>query len=400
MNLKEYKRQYEEFSNSPLVDQLTFGLKRPNIFEILKISSAEIRHSNFLSWLLDPKAGHGLGPLFLQKILRKIFSDDKSAKYDEFYIDEINFNKVEIHREWKHFSSGKRNSLDILIKHPDFIVGIENKIWTTDAVLQLKEYKSMIEECFPDHQGKCVYVYLTPEGLPPSDEEMALDYIFLSYRTITDYLKNMVQIYDAGISSPVKQYINDYITILLREIMEEEELSNYAKKIYKSHKELMDFVFTYGKTYAFSEAFDEFIKPLPLAKTSLRANNWITFIPVSWKELLMNHKEFLKNDTYPVLFWLEFYPKRSGSSYMIKMGIQVRPFKDEYQEERLKILEALRSADSDIKPRNSKEYTTLLTETKDVQDISDLVEILSAMNELHKRFETKASKIESLLKSL
>lgn len=398
--LREYKIEYDRFSNSQLVDQLNFGLKRPNIFEILKISSAEIRHSNFLSWLLDPTAGHGLGPLFLQKILRKVFSDEKSANYDEFYVDEINFNKIEIHREWKHHSSGQRNSLDILIKHPEFIVAIENKIWSTDAASQLKNYKEMVEQCFPEHLGKCVYVYLTPEGSIPSDHEIETDYILLSYKTIIDFLKNLIEVYQGGISSAVTLYINDYITILSRELMGEEELASYAKKIYKSHKDLLDFVYKYGKTDAFREAFDIFIDEEHYDKTSSRANNGIYFIPISWKNYLIVQKDYSKYDVYPVLMLLEYYPKSSGKSYNIKMSVQVLPFKEEYKEERVKIIDLIKSIGLAKKPRDSKEYTVLITKAEVIDDIHDFNKILNAMNTLSAKFQDELKKIEHALKML
>lgn len=398
--LREYKNEYERFSNSQLVDQLNFGLKRPNIFEILKISSAEIRHSNFLSWLLDPTAGHGLGPLFLQKILRKVFSDDKSANYDEFYVDEINFNKIEIHREWKHHSSGQRNSLDILIKHPEFIVAIENKIWSKDAVSQLKNYKEMIEECFPDYLGKCVYVYLTPEGSNTNDKEIAKDYILLSYKTIIDFLKNLIEVYQGGISTAVTLYITDYITILSRELMGEEELATYAKKIYKTHKDLLDFVYKYGKTDAFREAFDVFIDEEQYDKTSSKANNGIYFIPISWKDYLIAQKKISKNEVYPIMILLEYYPKSSGKTYNIKMGVQVQPFKEEYKEERSKILDSMKMIELTKKPLDSTQYTTLIAKIEEIDDIQDFDKILSTMKSLSTKFQDELKKIENALKQL
>ena len=82
------------------------------------------------------------------------------------------------------------------------------------------------------------------------------------------------------------------------------------------------------------------------------------------------------------------------------MGIQVRPFKDEYREERLKILGALGSIDDKIRLRDSKEYTTVLTESEDVQEISNLEEILEAMNKLYKKLQPMFTKIENTLKSI
>src|SRR6266567_4711859 len=40
-----------------------------NIFDALGIARAEIRHSNFLAYILDPAESHGQGQLFLKAIL-------------------------------------------------------------------------------------------------------------------------------------------------------------------------------------------------------------------------------------------------------------------------------------------------------------------------------------------
>ncbi len=40
-----------------------------NIFDALGVVHQEIRHSNFLAWLLDPAESHGLGGLFLKAVL-------------------------------------------------------------------------------------------------------------------------------------------------------------------------------------------------------------------------------------------------------------------------------------------------------------------------------------------
>ena len=38
-----------------------------NIFDCLRLTRAEIRHSNFLAWLLDPNETHGLYDYFLKE---------------------------------------------------------------------------------------------------------------------------------------------------------------------------------------------------------------------------------------------------------------------------------------------------------------------------------------------
>jgi hypothetical protein len=46
--------------NDPAFEELKLRLERPNVFEVLGIARREVRHSNFLGWLLDPAGSHGL----------------------------------------------------------------------------------------------------------------------------------------------------------------------------------------------------------------------------------------------------------------------------------------------------------------------------------------------------
>lgn len=63
-----------------------------NIFKILKLQNYEIRHSNYLAWLLDPKKSHGLNNTFLKKIFETI---GKKVEIPDFlkYIQSILFPK-------------------------------------------------------------------------------------------------------------------------------------------------------------------------------------------------------------------------------------------------------------------------------------------------------------------
>jgi hypothetical protein len=48
---------------------LESGIGKFNIFDALGITRAEIRHSNFLVFILDPAESHGQGQLFLNALL-------------------------------------------------------------------------------------------------------------------------------------------------------------------------------------------------------------------------------------------------------------------------------------------------------------------------------------------
>jgi len=53
----------------PDLERLDIEMNTPNFFQILKVERREIRHSNFLAWLLDPNGSHGLSELFTKKKL-------------------------------------------------------------------------------------------------------------------------------------------------------------------------------------------------------------------------------------------------------------------------------------------------------------------------------------------
>lgn len=90
---KDYLELYKNLLNDPNFDKLETELKKPNIFSILGIGESEIRHSNFLSWLLDPNESHELGNRFLIKILRDLATDEKSD-LDIFKVDKLNYTNV------------------------------------------------------------------------------------------------------------------------------------------------------------------------------------------------------------------------------------------------------------------------------------------------------------------
>lgn len=230
MNETELKEKYDHLLNDEDFDRLDLGLKNPNIFEILRISKNEIRHSNFLSWLLDPNESHKLGDIFLKRFLREVFSSDKFDDIDQVDVEGLNLNTVEIQREWRN--------IDVLIKLENVIVCIENKVLSTEHSNQLSRYKKIIETEFPKH--KKTYVYLNPDG--DSSIEESENYYPISYEFIVNTLTRIVSVYGESLNSQVENYIKDYITIIKRELMSTDKLTILSKKIYNNHKELFDFI--------------------------------------------------------------------------------------------------------------------------------------------------------------
>src|SRR5574337_738498 len=75
-----------------------------NIFEALGIVRQELRHSDFLSFLLNPAERHGIGDYFLKSFLIRVLNDADSSPIE---IDIIDLNDAVVERETQH--------IDILI---------------------------------------------------------------------------------------------------------------------------------------------------------------------------------------------------------------------------------------------------------------------------------------------
>jgi len=54
--------------------ELESRIGRFNVFEALRIARVEIRHSNFLAWILDPAESHGQGGTFLEAMMMDLLA--------------------------------------------------------------------------------------------------------------------------------------------------------------------------------------------------------------------------------------------------------------------------------------------------------------------------------------
>lgn len=225
---KELETKYLGLLNDSDVNRLEALFKVPNIFEILKIEQFEIRHSNLLAWLLNPKGNHGLGSNFIKKFLYDVASDERSRTFSVFDVNNLNFDSVSVHREW--------NNIDILIVSDKYAFIIENKINHKETDGQLITYKKLVEKTFENHEVICIFLNI--DGYESTQNNI---YINFSFESIISYLEQLLKI-DVTINERAKVYIEDYISSVKNNIMENSEKFSLANKIYQNHKEIFDFV--------------------------------------------------------------------------------------------------------------------------------------------------------------
>ena len=200
---------------------VTQSSKKSNIFEILKIKNMEIRHSNFLGWLLDPEESHNLENEFLKGFVQEGINKNK---YTEITVDIDLIDSVKIEREYK--------DIDLLIESQNVVFCIENKIFSNEHSDQLKKYKKIVQKEFPNKEK--VFIYLTPSG-KPSQQETEL-YLPISYSIVLDVLKHLNI---KKIDKNAQIYILDYIATLEKDILKNNELKAPLSKLHLEYGEFI-----------------------------------------------------------------------------------------------------------------------------------------------------------------
>ena len=148
MTKQERKALNEFLLDIDCLSELSKWQDEFNIFEILKISRAEIRHSNILSWLMTPNQNHGMGDNVLKGIFQYLaeMSSNVEESIKLMTMDNYSFS---VRREWEN--------IDILAVSDDekCVVCIENKIdskenkGSEEKKGQLEKYKATIEKNYP-----------------------------------------------------------------------------------------------------------------------------------------------------------------------------------------------------------------------------------------------------------
>ena len=350
--------------NNEELERLESKLSEFNPFKVLKAERYEIRHSNFLAWLLDPYENHLIGDYFLKKFLKEVLlGNEEFAERHElmFNTDELlslELGDMEVRREW--------HDIDILLISHRFklLILIENKVGASESRGQLNKYLDICRSEFPAHDT--IPVFLTLYGDEPSNSEYAL----LSYEEIYRLLKFSRDIWSGRINQKVIDFITYYIKILEVLLMKDEELSMLCKKIYAEHKEAIDLI----KDYTEKTDYEGAVKIFFDAHTELEQLGWTSnqtwFLPKKLKEKLPNNMMERWGSVYPVSIWFWLGKKNSKFGVVLEIG----PFKD--QEKRVKLLNHLKNNGVDVSDwamehAGETRYTRLSSKYKKFEEWDD-----------------------------
>ncbi|MCM1404511.1 MAG: PD-(D/E)XK nuclease family protein [Prevotella sp.] len=222
-----------------------------NIFNVLKLTRAEIRHSNFLAWLLDPNENHGLGATFSRYFFYEVFNnlkdlDDCHFDFGKLFLESID--NFMIYRE--------RFNIDILMVAENQLVCIENKIDTFTHDQQLTHYREKLDLHYHNHEK--LFLYLTPTDEDISDYS---DWHKISYQAVSNALQKILD--STPLNPATKILIEDYQKIIKGEIMNEDtEIEKLCLEIYRKHKTAFDLIDKYrpNDDLKISDEINEFLQ--------------------------------------------------------------------------------------------------------------------------------------------
>ena len=222
------------------LESLETRLDRFNIFESLGLVRQEIRHSAFLRWLLDPTETHGLGDYWLRQFLKKVIKNGEEIlgnTFSLFDLDGWDLTQAEVRREWRN--------IDILIldKNNQFVCVIENKVDSGESGDQLKRYLQLVEQEFA--QYKKAFVFLTKFGNSPSEDS----YIPFTYKDLVFVIENALVRRESQLNYEIKLFVQHYLDMVRRHIVEDSDLQELCRKLYKNHHRAIDLIFEHRQDY-------------------------------------------------------------------------------------------------------------------------------------------------------
>lgn len=267
-----------------------------NLFDVLKASRNEIRHSNVLAWLLNPNENHGLGDAYIRKLIQNLALNEKHHK-NVFNLLLLDFYSFSVYREWKN--------IDILLVSKDekLVIAIENKVGSNEHDNQLFRYKEILNREFSEYQK--ILIYLTPDGDRPSDN----DWEILTYENIVENLEDIRD--KIELLPDVSLMINNYIDTIRRDIVNDTQLIEICNKIYNKHKKALDLIYEYridNKKYVeeIRKTLKEFSEKGKIIYLGDGSDTYIPFYTKEMTEFLPNltNSNGSWNDEHVYRFWL------------------------------------------------------------------------------------------------
>ncbi|HEY3283321.1 MAG TPA: PD-(D/E)XK nuclease family protein, partial [Armatimonadota bacterium] len=233
-------------TDAEALGRLEHRLNRLNIFEAAGMVRQELRHSDFLAFLLDPLRQHGLGDLFATRLLQKVLiqNRDRGLPVSPIDLDVWSLDGAFVLREW--------SNIDLLLvdKAHRLAVIIENKVDSLERPGQLAKYLRTVGAHYPDCD--VVPIFLTPDGTLPAilDEQAdpglahaSESYIAVGYRLVVDVVEEILWERSSSIGADLNLLLAHYAELLRIHLVGESDIDSLCQTIYQKHRRALDLIY-------------------------------------------------------------------------------------------------------------------------------------------------------------
>ncbi|MGI2260283.1 PD-(D/E)XK nuclease family protein [Shewanella sp. GXUN23E] len=231
---EQYRWLTELIFDSKELDKLGAMVSGFNLFEAMGMVRQEIRHSHFLGTLLNPRENHGLGTRFFESLFSRLLyglAELESDAISLLDIDLCDYDDLQVLRE--------QDYIDLLLvsEQNRQLFVIENKIDAGEHCEQLARYEQTVARRYPEYRK--VFVFLTLDGSDASRE----GWLSLGYPQVIACLTELMTDYGHQIPTAASIAIEHYITLFKRYFMEDTEIAQLCRRIYKKHQKALDLIF-------------------------------------------------------------------------------------------------------------------------------------------------------------
>ena len=342
------QKQLEDLLLSDDFNNLVVKANKFNIFNALKLENAEIKHSNFLGWLLTPYESHCLEDDFLKEVLKIALKDHTADENVNIKLSDVIFNDftdADITLE-KFTDKGRRIDIFIESVSNQFVCVIENKVWSGEGYNQLEDYEKYINshEKYGKYKHK-LFIFLT-QNTDYDCTKLYKNYIRLDYSKICQAIDKVLQAKSWLLADDVKCFIENYKEMVERNIMgiEDKEIVDLCRKIYRKNKQAINLITNY--TNITDEIIEHIQEIYPNDLLSLNKDGM--FAIKSFKNIQNLQCGNSKFDNELILLQLEKGNK--GYSFCLN----VVPAKDGNEDQRKEVLQKIESK-LGIKLKNSEQ---------------------------------------------
>lgn len=281
-----------------------------NPFDVLKVSHAEIRHSNVLAWLFNPQGNHGFGDWFLKSFLIQVCLENEThttIPLSKLYT--MDFSDTVVYREYKHID------LYLESKQNNTVIVIENKIHANESKNQLKQYLTTVETTNTQNETVIIPIFLTLEGDEPSGDER---YLIMSHIQMIDILDQAITKANDSGKLVVSQFITYYKKTIGDLTVGNSEIEELARAIYKKHKLALDTIFDIALQSSYDAVFDDFKLQHPNAVEVKRWSSYAVYIPETLISLPDVDHEWISRK--PVILWIWFRQNNDTLGFTLEVG--------------------------------------------------------------------------------